>query len=104
MQTTPDRLGIIELGPSMVALSGEIDAQSASALAQRLDALFDGDGPVEIDLAAVSFIDSSGLQVLIVLHQRADDAHRRLVLRSPSRPVVRLLEITGLDCHFHTVD
>jgi anti-sigma B factor antagonist len=49
-----------------------------------------------VDLSGVGFVDSSGLRVLIEAHQRAQADSRRLVLSGSTRPVLRLLQITGL--------
>ena len=51
-------------------------------------------------MADVTFMDSSGLRVLIDLQQRAEAAPRRLILRAPSQSVTRLLEVSGLSDHF----
>jgi anti-anti-sigma factor len=47
-------------------------------------------------------MDSSGLRVIIDVHQRATDAGRTLVLRHPTAAVQRLLEISGLADHLAT--
>jgi anti-sigma B factor antagonist len=103
VSNSPVRLGITEAGPSSFTLVGEIDAHSAPMLSERLDPLPHGDADVELDMSEVSFIDSSGLRTLIDVHQRAESDNRRLVLRAPSHSVVRLLEVAGLDGHFHTI-
>jgi anti-anti-sigma factor len=59
-----------------------------------------GDDDVVIDMAEVSFMDSSGLRVLLDLHQRADQAGCRLVLLTPSQTVTKLLDVSGLSDHF----
>ena len=51
-------------------------------------------------MTEVTFMDSSGLRVLLDVHQRAADASRGLVLLRPSDSVMRLLEISGLGDHF----
>jgi len=94
----PNRLLITELGPGSVALKGEIDAHSAPKLADRFSTLPSGD--VVIVMADVTFMDSSGLRVLIDLQQRVDAASNRLILEAPSQSVVRLLEVSGLADHF----
>ena len=78
------------------AVVGEIDASTAPTLDGALADLPDGDGPVVLDLGDVSFIDSSGLRVLIALATRASDVGRTVTLDRPSPTVARLLEITGL--------
>ncbi len=95
-----DRLVIVESEPHSVALRGEIDAHSAPALVARFEPLPPGDDDVVIDMAAVTFMDSSGLRVLIDLHERLNASSRRLVIDSPSQPVTRLLEVAGLADHF----
>jgi anti-sigma B factor antagonist len=77
-------------------LSGEIDAHSVTVLAGQLDPLPGSSGDVVIDLSGVEFVDSSGLRVLVEAHRRAEAEARRLVLKDSSRPVLRLLEISGL--------
>ncbi len=102
MSTSPTRLEISELGPCAYALAGEIDASAVPALTDTFQTLPDGSDDIVIDLGSVTFIDSSGLRVLIDVHQRAEESSRRMVLRSPSQSVARLLEVAGLAGHFHT--
>ena len=82
-------------------LEGEIDAHSVTVLARHLDPLPGLSGDVVIDLSSVEFIDSSGLRVLVEAHQRAEHESRRLVLSRSTRPVLRLLEISGLMEYLH---
>ena len=102
MSAAPNRLVITDIGGSSLAVSGEIDAHSAPVLAEHLEGCLAAESDVVVDLAAVTFIDSSGLRVLIDAKQRCDAASNDLVLRSPSHSVVRLLEVAGLDGHFTT--
>jgi anti-anti-sigma factor len=46
-------------------------------------------------MAEVSFMDSSGLRVLIAGYKAAEQAGGALGVRNPSDVVTRLLEITG---------
>ena len=79
-----------------LVLHGEIDSYTAPDLAERLG----GEPPVDIvDVAGVTFIDSSGLRVIVEAHHARTSAGSRLVLRSPSAAVQRLLEISGLAGH-----
>jgi len=56
--------------------------------------------PVVLDLAAVYFIDSSGLRSLLDGARRAHARGTEVVLRSVGPEVSRLLEITGADSQF----
>lgn len=49
-----------------------------------------------VDLTAVSFVDSSGLGLLVNLRQLAEDRGAHFVLHNVPRRVTRLLELTGL--------
>ena len=80
----------------VVQAVGELDANSAERLRAALDEVFAGGHPaVVIDLEGISFIDSSGLSVLIAAYKQASERDARLSLRSPSAAVTRLLEMTG---------
>lgn len=100
MPTEDPRLDLsIDMEGTLV-LQGEIDSYTAPDLAERL-AL---DPPIEIlDVAGVTFIDSSGLRAIVEAHQARTVAGSRLVLRSPSAAVQRLLEISGLAGHLDVV-
>ena len=96
MSTDDTRLGQTLDSDGVLVLSGEIDSYTAPDLASRLN-----DTKVEVvDLSAVTFIDSSGLRTLIEADRSRQDAGGRIVLRAPSAPVQRLLEISGLAGHF----
>jgi anti-sigma B factor antagonist len=95
MNVDRDRL-TISTSPTGWTLSGEIDAHTAPALEGAVSALPSGSDAVSLDVRDVSFIDSSGLRILIGLAKRASEARRPLRIDHPSPTVVRLIEITGL--------
>jgi anti-sigma B factor antagonist len=101
MSELPLRLSVIDVDGSTTALVGEVDAHTAPAVAERFESLPDGHGDFSLDMAGVEFMDSSGLRMIIELHQRAESESRRLVLKAPSQAVSRLLEISGLTDHLH---
>ena len=78
-------------------LAGEIDFTCAGPVQATLTALvLPGGGTVVVDLTRVTFIDSSGLGVLVQAHRNSlEQATRLLVVTSP--PVAKLLRITALD-------
>lgn len=99
--TTAAPLGI-SVTDTGLALTGEIDAYTAPALAEAIGKC---DQPhVLIDMAEVEFVDSSGLRVLIEAHQVAQAADRRLQLTNPSSAVSRLLEISGINDYLNVGD
>ncbi len=86
-----------------LTLTGELDPHTAPMLAEELEAAaHDGATSVVLILSGLGFIDSSGLRVLISANRDITDRGGRLVLRSPSETVRRLLEITGLLDHLQT--
>ena len=80
-----------------VALKGEVDVSSSVALAAHLDQLLaSGATRVVLDASAVSFIDSTGLRVLVEVASRLEIVGGALVVDPMSASVRRVLEITGL--------
>ncbi len=87
---------------SVVVASGEIDAAAAPLLRNELAR---ADSPrIVLELTDVSFLDSTGLGVLVEAMQnvRAEGGWVRLV--GASAPVVKLLKITRLDVVFSIHD
>ncbi|MBA2609592.1 MAG: STAS domain-containing protein [Actinobacteria bacterium] len=84
-------------GQTVIAAVGEVDAASADVLRSAIFEVVDGSGEsnVAIDMSEVSFIDSSGLRVLIAGYKAVEAAGGALTVQAPSDAVVRLLEITG---------
>lgn len=80
----------------VLVLSGEIDSYTAPELEVSLAALAD---EAIVDLAEVTFIDSSGLRVIVEAHAPRRERGGGLTLRSPSASVERLLQISGVAAH-----
>jgi anti-sigma B factor antagonist len=87
------RLGISSTATGF-EVSGEIDAHTAPALAAAMAEL--PSGVVTVDMADVSFMDSSGLRVLIEAAARARDGGGDLIITNPTSGITRLVEISGL--------
>jgi anti-sigma B factor antagonist len=85
-------------GEFVVSVFGEVDISTAPKLLEAMGAALDSGDTVVLDLAAMTFIDSQGLKVLIAAHTRAQEGRlRRVVLRSPQPQARQVLEVTGLD-------
>lgn len=80
--------------PARVVARGELDAATASILRHQLVGL-EGE-PLAIDLGAVTFVDSSGLQVLAEAHRRAHDHGQRVEVGPVTAEVRRVFEMSGL--------
>lgn len=85
-------------GGALVALSGEIDMSTVEELDGRLRTVLDA-GPerVVLDLTAVTFLDSSGLRLVLRLDERLRKAGASLVVVPGGRRVSRVFELTGAD-------
>lgn len=80
-----------------VSVAGELDAYTAPQLRKMLDEILDGSvSRVVVDLKSTTFIDSTGLGVLVGAARKARSHDGELVLDSPARSVHRVLQITGL--------
>ena len=81
----------------IVHLDGEIDL-ATSAWLKGVLAEVDPGKPLTLDMASVSFMDSSGIRVLLAI-----STDRDLTLVNPSERVHAVLEMSGLLERFHLV-
>ena len=80
-----------------VALRGEVDVLTVDQVRVALtEALAARPRDIVVDLAELTFIDSTGLGALIFGFQRARDAGVRYRLAHPSRTVRQILVLSGL--------
>ena len=85
-----------------VSVSGEIDISNASAFAAGLQsAIADSDRPVVLDLAEVTFMDSSGIRELMIVRASLGP---RLRVAALHRSVRRVLELASLLDQFEVCD
>jgi anti-sigma B factor antagonist len=90
-----------EDGRKVVVVDGEIDL----ATAPRFEAFLVGvialrRGDVILDMSSVDFMDSTGIGVLVRAELSLLGSDGRLVLRSPSPAVARVLAVAGKLPHF----
>lgn len=86
-------------GEIVLAVRGEVDAASAAAFRAAVEA-FDGEGGrLVFELNAVSFMDSSGLNVVARTLRRQQRSGGSLCIRNPRRQARQLLTMSGLDQH-----
>ncbi|CAN5511417.1 hypothetical protein BH20ACT19_BH20ACT19_13360 [soil metagenome] len=80
------------------SLCGEVDLSTVAALERRLEeGLADTPETLVLDLRKVTFLDSSGLRLMLRLDKRQSEAGGRLVVVRGGRRVARVLELTGAD-------
>jgi len=82
---------------SVLKIGGEIELSNAAQLREALmGAAEAGHAGLVVDLAGVSFIDSTGIGVLVGALKRAREHGSTFVLAGAQRRVRRVFEITGL--------
>lgn len=78
-------------------LTGELDLESARLLEERLTALRGLHRPVRLDLSVLSFIDSTGISVLVAAFNAAREDGWRLAIAPALSPAVdRVFALTGV--------
>jgi anti-sigma B factor antagonist len=82
--------------PWLLHLSGELDLCTAPALAKMLEGPTERGGTIGLDLADLTYIDSSGLHVILNTVRRLGEGGR-VVFFNPSPAVRHFVELCGLD-------
>ncbi|MCX5264634.1 STAS domain-containing protein [Streptomyces sp. NBC_00199] len=88
----------------VVILRGEIDHDVKDALSEALLSRNDDQGHrIVADLSGVTFLDSSGINVFVQVHQHVSAADGWLRLAAAQESVARVVQLVGLDavlsCH-----
>jgi anti-sigma B factor antagonist len=92
-----------ENGWAVLEVQGEVDLYTSPQLREAILRLTEeGENRIVIDLNNVSFIDSSGLGVLVAGLKRARERGGELALVFGEGSVQKVLSITGLDKVFST--
>ncbi|MGE4298436.1 MAG: STAS domain-containing protein [Desulfovibrionaceae bacterium] len=91
-------------GSIHATLTGEITLDVAGSIKAQLDSLLEQNAYeyLILDLAAVTFIDSSGIGFLVALNTRIKAAGKKMLLFRPSTQVLKTLTLVQL-MHFFTI-
>jgi len=82
----------------VLRLNGRVDSKSIPVLRERIDTLTkEQTTRIIVDLAKVSFMDSSGLATLVYAMKHCRAGGGNLCLINPAQPVLMILELTRLD-------
>jgi anti-anti-sigma factor len=85
-------------GSARLILSGELDIASAPEVDEAARAMLaQGARELVVDLRGLTFVDSSGLRMLIILNDRAVAEGWSLGLLGPPEPALSVFQITGAD-------
>ena len=85
--------------PIVITPSGEIDLASAPALRESITAALASSTATTlvVDLADVTFMDSSGLTCLAFAHQKMQERDGSVEVRNPNSSVRKLINVVGMD-------
>ncbi|KXB35135.1 STAS domain-containing protein [Atopobium deltae] len=88
-----------------MVVSGEVDVSCADTLRNALtQTLANPDAKtIVVDLAQVSYIDSTGIGVLVGAAHKAADSQRHLTCVNPQKNVARVLTLLGVADELHVV-
>jgi anti-anti-sigma factor len=96
---------VSEVGINLVLrIGGELDRETCGSIEPALMAAVVSARSILIDLARVTFCDSTGLATLIATHEKATANGAALAIRHVPPKVQRLFEITGTDEVIEIVD
>ena len=82
---------------STVFLNGEIDMDIADNVREVVFPLIDAGKEVHLNLKDVSYMDSSGISVLIESHQKALEKNTKVVLKEVSKSVLKVIMMAKLE-------
>jgi anti-anti-sigma factor len=95
MQTPEFHIHVSDDGPLLtLALTGELDLNAVDEVQEALAAHFGGRQALVIDLSGLTFMDSSGINLMMNLWNRRDGTAVAFV--APGDEVGRALEISGV--------
>jgi len=77
-------------------LVGELDLATSPVLIDTMSPVAAQDGDIDLDLAELTFIDSSGIRALLVLAEELG-GHGHLILARPPESVLRTLRLIGIE-------
>ena len=88
-----------------ITLAGELDLSHAPRVEQELTGVETGDaGAIVVDLSGLTFIDSSGIRLLLLAHRRSASNGKRLRLRRPPQRICDVLRTCAVDGILPIVD
>lgn len=89
----------VEGSLASVVVVGEVDVSNASTVRDAIDELMQNEtvSAIEVNMADVPYIDSTGIGVLVGSAHKAHDANRTFALIDAQDNVVRILGMLGVD-------
>ena len=93
------------MGKTLVTVVGEVDVSNAGELREAVDSALEvAPAEVSVDLAEVSYIDSTGIGVLVGAATRAQEAGVAFSVAHPQTNVKRVLGLLGVERQLNVED
>lgn len=88
-----------ENGYAVAMLNGEIDHHNAKEIREEIDRFIIANQPKElaIDFADISFMDSSGIGLIMGRYKLISECGGRLIVKNPRQYIKRVLKISGIE-------
>ena len=86
---------LIDGSSGLVILTGQFTFEAHRGLKDAFQAMLDNPAVLKIalDLAQVTYMDSSSLGILLLLKEKAEAKARKVVLRNPNATVLKTLQV-----------
>ena len=99
MPNVPFEINVVRDSESAsVTLAGELDIATVPRVEEAIETtLSDELRALTIDLSGLTFVDSSGLRLFIVLDQRASEQGWSLRLLRPDAQVLTVFQVSGVE-------
>ncbi|GAB7079763.1 STAS domain-containing protein [Megalodesulfovibrio paquesii] len=98
IEHTGDLMRLVFAGDISLKVTPQLKKDVEQALANA------GFSVVEVDLSQTTFMDSTGISVLVILHKRSRDRGATMRLVRPSKQVRRILDLVQLTQYFEIQD
>lgn len=94
-----------EPGRLVLVLHGDLDIDTLAVAQDEVHAAEDEAPPVLVlDLSQLGYVDSSGVRLVLLAKQGADDAHRGLAVRLGHGSTRRVFDMLGITEHLEVLD
>lgn len=91
----------LEADSVILHVSGEVDVANADELTAALNEAFDANPKsIEVDVAGMPYIDSTGIGVLMAASKRAGESDVKLKVSHPQPTVLRVFTLLGVVSEF----
>ena len=86
-------------GRLTIRLSGELDHHGSREAMQKIDVLIDEYLPRDtaIDMSGLSFMDSSGIALILRTERRMREMGGRVAVLNPGKQPLRVIDASGID-------